>query len=99
MHEARPERLQVVYCDTRVRSSEVFTPDDGAVTLHAKGGGGTRFQPVFDMVNQQTAEQDAPKALLYFTDLVCSAGWPASRPGRRGPPGGPAGARRPPGCQ
>jgi predicted metal-dependent peptidase len=72
MHEARPERLQVVYCDTRVRSTEVFTPDDGAVVLHAKGGGGTRFQPVFDMVNQQTAEQDAPKALLYFTDLECS---------------------------
>jgi predicted metal-dependent peptidase len=69
MHEARPERLQVVYCDTAVRSTETFTPDDGEVKLSAKGGGGTRFSPVFDSINAQCLELDAPKALLYFTDL------------------------------
>jgi predicted metal-dependent peptidase len=42
------------------------------VKLTAKGGGGTRFSPVFDSVNAQCLESDAPKALLYFTDLECS---------------------------
>jgi predicted metal-dependent peptidase len=69
MLEARPERLQVVYCDSRVRSSEVFTADDGAIVLHAKGGGGTRFKPVFESINAQCLESEPPKALLYFTDL------------------------------
>jgi len=64
LHEARPETLEVVYCDTQVQAGESFSPDDVAIELHAKGGGGTRFQPVFDHFRD-----DEPAGLIYFTDL------------------------------
>lgn len=66
VHEARPDRVHVVYCDARVNGTEEFTPDDEAVTLRALGGGGTRFNPVFEHIESQ---DEAPAALLYFTDL------------------------------
>jgi len=64
LHEVRPEVLEVVYCDSKVQSIESFTPDDPVVDLHPKGGGGTRFQPVFDAL-----ADDPPVAVIYFTDL------------------------------
>lgn len=66
LHEARPERLDVVYCDAEVQAVESFDPDDPAVELHAAGGGGTEFQPVFDHV---AAAGELPACLVYFTDL------------------------------
>jgi len=66
LHDARPEGIDVMYCDTEVRHCESFSPDDPEVRLAAQGGGGTAFQPVFDHVANQ---QDAPAALIYFTDL------------------------------
>jgi predicted metal-dependent peptidase len=66
LHEARPEAIDVIYCDTAVRHVESFSPDDPEITLSAHGGGGTLFQPVFDHVD---AQGDAPAALIYFTDL------------------------------
>lgn len=68
-HEARPERVDVIYCDSRIRHEESFSPDDPEITLAAHGGGGTRFSPVF----AQVAERDEqPACLIYFTDLLCS---------------------------
>jgi len=64
LHETRPESLDVVYCDTRIQAVETFSPDDAAVELHPHGGGGTRFQPVFDHFRD-----DPPAGLIYFTDL------------------------------
>ena len=64
LHEVRPDILEVVYCDSKVQAVERFTPDDPAVELHPKGGGGTRFQPVFDHLRE-----DPPPGLIYFTDL------------------------------
>jgi predicted metal-dependent peptidase len=66
LHEARPEAIDVIYCDSAVRRVETFSPDDSEITLGAHGGGGTLFQPVFDHV---AAQGDAPAALIYFTDL------------------------------
>jgi predicted metal-dependent peptidase len=68
VHEARPEAVKVVYCDTRIRHQEEFGPDDPEVILNAKGGGGTRFSPVFDHFGEQ---DEPPTCLLYFTDLDC----------------------------
>lgn len=65
--EVRPERLDVVYCDSRVRGFESFTPDDGDVVLHASGGGGTRFQPALDHFNNDP--EGPPAAVIYLTDL------------------------------
>lgn len=65
--EVRPERLDVVYCDSRVRGFESFTPDDGDVVLNASGGGGTRFQPALDHFNNDP--EGPPAAVIYLTDL------------------------------
>ncbi|MGI8552469.1 MAG: vWA domain-containing protein [Dehalococcoidia bacterium] len=64
LHEARPEALDVVYCDTRIQAVETFGADDPIVELHPRGGGGTRFQPVFDHF-----ADNPPAGLIYFTDL------------------------------
>jgi predicted metal-dependent peptidase len=67
MHETRPEALDVIYCDYSVRHAESFSPEDDEVKLKVHGGGGTRFQPVFDHVNDKP--ETTPAALIYFTDL------------------------------
>lgn len=69
MHEARPEAVDVVYCDHDVQHVEEFTPDDPEIKLSARGGGGTRFQPILEHFSK--AEQ-SPAALLIFTDLYGS---------------------------
>jgi len=66
LHEARPEGVDVYYCDSAVCHAESFSPDDPEITLGAHGGGGTAFQPVFDRV---AADGTEPAALIYFTDL------------------------------
>jgi predicted metal-dependent peptidase len=65
VQEVRPETLHVVYCDAEVNGSQEFSPDD-VVTLKMCGGGGTRFQPALDWVEQQGIE---PRCLIYLTDL------------------------------
>lgn len=64
--DVRPEAVDVLYCDCRVKSRESFSPDDGDVVLAARGGGGTAFKPVFDAL---AADDEQPKCLLYFSDL------------------------------
>lgn len=64
LQETRPEALDVVYCDAKVQGRETFTPDDGEIKLHAKGGGGTAFQPALDVFNE-----DPPCCVIYLTDL------------------------------
>lgn len=66
-HETRPEVITVLYCDAQVQKTEEFATDD-EITLHAAGGGGTRFTPVFDAV---AAWEQPPVCLIYFTDLDC----------------------------
>jgi len=63
-----PERVHVVYCDTRVQHDETFEAGE-QVELHPHGGGGTRFSPVLEWVEAQGIQ---PAALIYFTDLWCS---------------------------
>jgi len=66
MHEYRPEKMTIIYCDTRVNRIDEFEPDDSMVQLHMCGGGGTSFQPVFDKVVELGIE---PAAMIYITDL------------------------------
>lgn len=65
LHESKPERVHVVYCDAAVNHTDEFTPDDAEIKLKPHGGGGTLFQPVFDWVAERGIQ---PKALIYFTD-------------------------------
>ncbi|MFT7674702.1 MAG: putative metal-dependent peptidase [Gammaproteobacteria bacterium] len=61
-------RLTLLCCDTRIDddSPQHFEPwQPFEINTKIKGGGGTRFTPVFDWVNLQDI---APDALIYFTD-------------------------------
>lgn len=58
--------LHVLYCDAAVQGEQEFVPDDPAVQLAARGGGGTRFQPALDWFS---AGDQHPAAVVYLTDL------------------------------
>jgi predicted metal-dependent peptidase len=66
--DCRPEWVEVVYCDTKVAGAQRFYAGDDVV-LEAKGGGGTRFEPVFEHV---IAMEDPVAAVVYLTDLCGS---------------------------
>lgn len=72
--EADPARVTVIYADSRVQAVDTFERGH-MVDLKAKGGGGTDFRPAFDHV---AALDDAPAALIYFTDLY--GDFPAEAP-------------------
>jgi len=61
----QPKRLIVLCVDTRVAGVQEFGPDDD-VKIDPHGGGGTRFQPAFDWVEENGI---TPECLIYFTDL------------------------------
>ncbi len=65
VQETRPVAVDVVYCDSDVQGFESFTADD-PIELHAKGGGGTMFQPALDWF---AAADEPPAAIIYLTDL------------------------------
>ena len=66
--DCMPEWIEVVYCDTDVAGTERFEIGE-PVELHARGGGGTRFKPVFDHIEQMN---ERVAALVYFTDMCGS---------------------------
>ena len=61
----QPERIDVVYCDTRVMGTESFGPDDDVV-LKVPRGGGTNMNPALAHFN---ALPEPPAAVLVITDL------------------------------
>lgn len=61
-----PEKLWMVFCDSEAHAEEVEPYD--ALDFKAVGGGGTDFDPVFAWAQDQGLD-----ALIYFTDLECSA--------------------------
>lgn len=62
--------VNVLYCDSMIAGEEEFTPETRPVRLHAKGGGGTDFAPVFKHVE---AMPDSPACIVYLTDMCCSS--------------------------
>lgn len=65
----KPERVVVMMCDTQVRLTLVFEPDDPLENLRAAGEGGTAFDDPFRQVEKLGIE---PEALVYLTDLDSS---------------------------
>lgn len=57
---------EVVYCDAKVHSTEIFASEDLPIKLHPVGGGGTDFRPVFDYAAKM---QESFACILFFTDL------------------------------
>ena len=63
--DLQPAFVEVVYCDYSVAHVERFERDD-MLSLNPKGGGGTRFKPVFD----HFANSDERYAgMIFFTDM------------------------------
>lgn len=60
--------IRVLYVDSKFQGEQIIEPDD-IFKLQPKGGGGTDFRPGFDYIDKNDI---APKAVVYFTDLVCS---------------------------
>ena len=63
--DLNPAFVRVVYCDTKIQRTQDFQQGDD-VELSCRGGGGTRFKPVFDYLE---AEMPEAVGLVYFTDL------------------------------
>ena len=69
------ERLRVCYCDTVVRKNsndewwDVYELDQGDdIELKARGGGGTLFNPPFNLFNDYSDDVQDVVAIVYFTD-------------------------------
>jgi len=69
MEDCRPAFIEVVYCDTSIKHVQRFAPEEPLV-LEARGGGGTRFAPVFEYARDM---QDPIAAVVYLTDLCGNA--------------------------
>lgn len=63
--ELEPSAVDVLYCDAKVHRVDTFARGE-LVTLHAVGGGGTSFAPVFE---HYATDGDQPVVLVYLTDL------------------------------
>ena len=69
------EKIRVCYCDTTVRKNEqgewwdIYELDQGdELVLRARGGGGTRFDPPFNLFNDYSNDVEDVQAFIYFTD-------------------------------
>lgn len=65
--DIQPSAIHVVYCDADVQGVETFANGD-PVDLTLRGGGGTDFRPVFDLLASETLDP-APIGVVYMTDL------------------------------
>ena len=63
----RPREIEVIYFDSQVTRTDIFTDDD-ALTIKPIGGGGTAFSPVFNHIN---ASDEIPACVVFLTDLYC----------------------------
>ena len=63
--DLQPSFVEVIYCDSSIAGVQRFERDEQLV-LKPKGGGGTRFEPVFQHV-VEAYEQYC--GLIYFTDM------------------------------
>ncbi len=70
--ECKPRRLVVIWCDAEVKGVDEVEDAGDLMDLKArgaKGGGGTRFEPVFEEIEKLGID---PDALVYLTDLYGS---------------------------
>jgi len=63
--DLQPAFVEVIYCDAAVAGVQRFERDEPLV-LQPKGGGGTRFKPVFDYI-AKSGEYYC--GMIYFTDM------------------------------
>jgi len=74
-------KIRVCYCDTTVVKNsngdwwDEYDLDCEELDFQLRGGGGTRFDPPFNLFNEYTEDTDEVLAFIYFTDGFgsCSA--------------------------
>ena len=66
VQDVRPVKITVVDIDAKVRAVREFTPDDFPASLPLAGGGGTRFEPAIQWLDEQ---DEQPACAVYLTDL------------------------------
>ena len=68
------DKVMVCYCDTMVHKNEdgewwdIYELDHQDLDLKVRGGGGTRFDPPFNLFNKYTDDTSDVVAFAYFTD-------------------------------
>jgi len=68
------DKVIVCYCDTIVHKNEdgewwdIYELDHQELDLKVRGGGGTEFDPPFNLFNEYTDDTDEVIAFAYFTD-------------------------------
>lgn len=67
----------VIDADSRIQA-EYEVDQYQPAPLTAKGGGGTKFRPVFDRVDELVASGEHVAGVVYLTDMHSSDGWPES---------------------
>lgn len=68
IQDVKPRRIVIIGCDHDVTQTDIVTTMEDFEGVRAKGirgGGGTRFQPVFDYLER---EQLRPDTMIYLTD-------------------------------
>lgn len=68
--DLNPTFARVVYCDTSIKNTQDFQPGDD-IELVCRGGGGTKFKPVFDYLQDEMPDA---VGVIYFTDLEGNTG-------------------------
>jgi predicted metal-dependent peptidase len=61
----KPSKLHVIQCDSRITDAKEYE-DGQPIELTLRGGGGTRFEPVGEYINQHGIN---PRVCIYLTDL------------------------------
>jgi predicted metal-dependent peptidase len=74
--EQYPASIHLIYCDTKVQDYQLFERSDLPVTINPKGGGGTDYRPVFELIGHEALD---PACLIYLTDMEC-INFPTSEP-------------------
>ena len=71
-------KIRVTYCDTSIIRNpttgewwDEFDLDNEELEFNLRGGGGTRFEPPFNLFNDETDDTDDVIAFIYFTDGYC----------------------------
>jgi predicted metal-dependent peptidase len=75
LDDVRPTEIHVVWCDAKVHKVDTVDDSQDISSLKAAGGGGTRFEPVFEWIEK---EGITPEALVYLTDGLGS--FPSEQP-------------------
>lgn len=68
LDEGAADRVTVIYCDAAVKGTATFERGE-SLSISPVGGGGTRFSPAMDWIDQNAPDASA---VVYFTDLICN---------------------------